>query len=280
MKLIQLTTTLQNIKSILCVCLCLLLTSVVYSQLPPMNVNNNTASGDNQHLACKDFDPIPDNFSVVFNITNNYVADLAIIDFDASDIFFEDLSSNSVVNMTFTSDGLTYNGYPRWDQGNTQTVTVFFSNRVRSTRSDRTFTLGATILNQNMTDRNYRIYSGSGCFRDPVILQAEGPKGSNLKGSRENAIQLEMKPEKSSIKATLISDFMPRMTLEVEDIDPVSIYVLGITNVGYYKQILKDTYLQSGLNELELPELPIGLYQIIIKQGQTVEYIKYAHTFE
>lgn len=61
---------------------------------------------------------------------------------------------------------------------------------------------------------------------------------------------------------------------------PVSIYLVGITHSNIRKEIVSNNYFNEGVNEITLGELPFGLYQIIIQQGNNKQLVKYAHTYK
>lgn len=88
-------------------------------------------------------------------------------------------------------------------------------------------------------------------------------------------------PNNSNIEAVVLSNRNPSLSITtmVKE-SPVSVFLIGITHTNIRKEIVSDAYFDEGVNEIALGELPLGLYQIIIQQGNNRQLVKYAHTYE
>lgn len=78
---------------------------------------------------------------------------------------------------------------------------------------------------------------------------------------------------KPSINPTVIIDVL-------DDQYPISMYLSGLNNYHIRKKVLDNKILHKGSNQISLGELPFGVYQIIVQQGNKTKLLKYAHLYE
>lgn len=285
MKRIQFNSKSNFLKLIFTTSFCFCFWTLHFAQLP--QVNNSTSSGNNQHEPCNAQDPIPGTKTMTVSLVNDYTSEIAISSLTNSDIFWEDLSYNWVTSVSFSNNGYTYTGLPKWNSGETNTVTITFAHKIRSTRQDGTFSLGLTMIHQNLTDKVFREYSGSACFVGPTIKgKGKGDAYSSLHkttGANSEIIH-HVQPSKdirSDFAIEVQSGISPLLILSNMDNQlPASVYIVGLTNQSYRKILEDKQMMDSGINKIPIDNLPTGIYQIIVAQGSVMKTIKYAHIVE
>lgn len=252
--------------------------NTIFGQMPPINVTTSTSAGANTDLPCWKHPPVTNQYSATFTMYNNFAGAIAITDFTADDVFFEDLCTNYVTSVTFDNDGFV-NGYPTWNPGS-HSVTITFANKIRSTLPYNTFTLGTTIDLVTLVDRQVRQYQGSGCFKASVLKGYcdEFQVQKKYTASQTNLSKLN---DYDAFDIQGVSKYAPKLLLQINDSAvPYSIFIASITNPGMKSEVMSDANLTEGVNEILLPKMPSGIYQIIVTQGNKIKTIKYSHIAE
>lgn len=248
----------KSLTKLFFLCLSLFVSLTVFSQ--PLTITNSTSSGQNQDLCIQS-----PNKSATFIIRNNLTRPIELIDFTGNDFTTYGLpSGHFITNVNFTNDGYSKKGKPIWHPGSTHTVVVTSSCPIGHPFSLH-FSMNYRVLKTNQIRQFY----GSNCFIHLVLSDQGGCTGMESSFVAEESVE-------SILDASVSNQYSPILNIMArEELKNVTVFITGITNPGYRRKLDKNR-LVSGNNEIQLEELPTGIYQVTIQNGRSIKRVKYA----
>lgn len=257
--------------------------STVYSQYSsPITISNSTSQRVSSQGACpivyRDYRLDDGVRKLYLEIKNNWRID--ILDFD---VVLENAVPNTVTGFEiFSSNNYNSGGLPILSPGS-NFILVEFAKPIQ--------TIGTDLVKVKVSIENAyaprfavpRDFMGSACIE---LLNMNGRAGTirdeSVSNEETQNLSYDIVKDKSSeISGLILSDVMPRLRLDVEnEKEPIMIFLTNILNPTVNQVVMQNRYLAKGVHDMPLSEaqLPSGIYQLIIQQGENIQKIKYYHS--